>query len=429
METTELISIYIAEDHLIARLGLRMVIEQTGTCTVVGEADNGETAVQEISTLKPQVVLMDLGLPKMNGFDAVRTVKRASPEVKVLAFTSIEDDKSVCEAVRAGFDGYCLKSATLEVVKEAIETLVAGRTWFDPAVADKAARAFKKPSTSALNPGDFVGEFLIEALLGSGSMGRVYRARNQYIERFVAIKTLHDHLVNDPIVSERFKQEARATALIDHPNIATVYDFGLINNKVPYIVMEYLDGVGLDQILKRQGRLDEKQATEIFLQVCLALTSVHTIGIIHRDLKPSNIMLVSKDGKDYFVKIVDFGIAKVLQETALANTLTQVGEAIGSPPYMSPEQCEGEKIDLRTDLYSLGCTMYETYTGVKPFIGSSAFETLSMHVNDDPSDEPFEKLDPPMPKYIQELIFSLLKKNPNHRPESADAVYQTLKSN
>lgn len=421
-----MITIYIAENHTIARLGLKLLLERVGICQVVGETDNGETAVEEIISLKPQVVMMDLDLPKMNGFEATKKVKAALPNTKVLAFTSAHDDKSIKEAIQSGFDGYCMKSITEDDIKDAIESSVNGRSWFDLAVVDRAMKALTKSHSSGLNPGDFVGEFSIERLLGAGSMGKVYRARNQQIGKVVAIKTLHDHLISNTVLLERFKLEARATSRIDHPNIATVYDFGLLNNKVPYIVMEYIEGKGLDVLLKEHGKLDEKPATEIFLQVCKALSAVHSIGIIHRDLKPSNIMLVKKDGNDQFVKLVDFGIAKVLQENALTNTLTQVGEAIGSPPYMSPEQCEGDKIDLRTDIYALGCTMYETYTGEKPFVGSSAFETLSMHVNDNPSDKPFKKLEPPVSKHIEELIFKMLKKNPNNRPESADQVYQGL---
>lgn len=417
---------YIAEDHTIARLGLKLLLEHIGICQVVGETDNGESAVEEILALKPQLVMMDLDLPKLSGFEATRMVKSALPNTKVLAFTSSQDEKSIREAIQAGFDGYCLKSITEPDVREAIESAMNGRSWFDPAIADLAAKALTKPGTTGLKAGDFVGEFVIEKLLGSGSMGKVYQARNPQIDKIVAIKTLHDNLISNPVVLERFRLEGLATSRIDHPNIATVYDFGLLNNKVPYIAMEYIEGIGLEVLLKEHGKLDEKLATAVFLQVCKALSAVHSVEIIHRDLKPSNIMLVRRDGTDHFVKLVDFGIAKVLQENALTNTLTQVGEAIGSPPYMSPEQCEGEKIDLRTDLYALGCTMYETYTGEKPFVGSSAFETLSMHVNDDPSDKPFRKLEPPVSKHIEELIFKMLKKNPNVRPESADEVYRKL---
>lgn len=426
MATAKVITIYIAEDHTIARLGLKMLLEQIGACQVVGETDNGETAVNDILEIQPQVVVMGLDLPKLSGIDAARQVKARSPNIRILAFTSAEDDKSITDAVQAGFDGYCLKSVTEQSMVEAIESALDGKPWFDPAIRDRAAKALTKPAKGGLNPGDFVGEFTIEKLLGTGSMGKVYRARNPHIEKVVAIKTLHDHLINDAVTLERFKLEARATSSIDHPNIATIYDFGLLNNKIPYIVMEYLEGKGLEVILKEQGKLDEKPATEIFLQVCQALSNVHSLGIIHRDLKPSNIMLTRKDGNENFVKLVDFGIVKVLQESALANTLTQVGEAIGSPPYMSPEQCEGDKIDLRTDIYALGCTMFETYTGEKPFVGSSAFETLSMHVNDDPSDEPFRKLETPVSRHVEDLIFQMLKKNPKNRPESADVVYQTL---
>ncbi|MBZ0184641.1 MAG: serine/threonine protein kinase, partial [Candidatus Obscuribacterales bacterium] len=280
-----------------------------------------------------------------------------------------------------------------------------------------------------LKVGDQVGgHYIIERLLGYGGMGRVYQARHEHIDRTVAIKTLHEHLASDPSTLERFKQEAEATSSLHHPNLATIYDFGLISGKVPYIVMEFLDGTSLDAMLERRGKLAPEKATAIFIQVASALAVVHNQGIIHRDLKPSNIMLIRKDMPGHFVKLVDFGIAKVLQESARATDLTMAGEALGSPPYMSPEQCRGMTLDFRSDLYALGCLMYETFTGEKAVIADSPMETLMKHVKGTPSRQPFEKAHPEISKTVEDLIFKLLEKNPEDRPASADAIIAILHS-
>lgn len=491
MSTTKQISIFIAEDHLIARMGLKMLLEQTSQFNVIGEAEDGQSAVDEVLKLKPEVVMMDLGLPKLNGVEATEIIKKKLPSAKVLIFTTAEDDDSIFAALKAGADGYCLKTISGELLATAIHSVLNGAAWLDPGIANKVLRAQSSPqpksaavltqsklqllglveqgksfeeiaselkvndslvkgllnellnqlkgdqeasttitkaakdddSMVVIRPGDVIGgHYKIEERIGHGGMGSVFKASHIFIDRKVAVKTLHEHLATDKALLGRFKAEAEASAAIVHPNLVTIYDFGLLEDKVPYIVMEYLDGFDLRGLLDDQGKIDIETASKILAQVCDVLSTVHAKGIVHRDLKPSNIMLVQKDDDPYFVKVVDFGIAKVLEGAKEA--LTQTGEALGSPPYMSPEQCCARRIDHRSDLYSLGCVMYETYTGSRVFEHGTALEVMMKHVNETPDSEML--VEAKVPPHIIKLINDLLKKNPEHRPSSAHAVKQVL---
>lgn len=487
MTTTKQISIFICEDHPISRMGLRMLIEQSEEFKVIGEAEDGEAGVEQILAMRPEVVMMDLGLPKIDGVAATDMIKKQLPDTKILIFTTAEDDKSIFSALEAGADGYCLKTITGDLLSAAIHSVLKGAAWLDPGIAKKVLSAqsrsksskdvvslteskiqllgllekgksieeiasemnvndslikglmnellmqlkgetpddgtkiTKAPPLEELTPGSVVSNYKIEECIGEGGMGSVFRASHSIIGRKAAVKTLHRHLAKDPEILARFVTEAEASASITHQNLVTIYDFGLINNKIPYIVMEFLDGFDLDELMDRSGgKLDERLGVHIFVQICEALSAVHDNAIVHRDLKPSNIMLVGKE--PYTVKLVDFGIAKVLNGTREA--LTQTGEAIGSPPYMSPEQCCGQPIDHRSDLYSLGCMMYQAFAGRRVFDKGSALEVMMKHINETPSPEPLEEAK--VSRVLIELINGLLKKNPDGRPATAKQVRQIL---
>ncbi len=191
---------------------------------------------------------------------------------------------------------------------------------------------------------------------------------------------MHAHLIGDPSLSQRFHNEAKLAGSVNHPNIINVQDFGLDDFGNPYIVMDYASGQTYDELLGK-GKLPLAENLEIFIQICDALAELHSRSIIHRDLKPSNIMIVEEDGTRR-AKLVDFGIAKVMSTDASAHRLTLTGEVFGSPPYMSPEQCLGQRIDHLSDMYSLGCVMYDALTGGPPFSGDSVYNIMWRHVNE-----------------------------------------------
>ena len=201
--------------------------------------------------------------------------------------------------------------------------------------------------------------YRLEEVIGTGAMGVVYRATQELIGRKVAVKVLHSHLLSDSLALKRFQQEARAASRLNHPHIVAVYDYGLIAGNQPYIVMDLLKGIPLSKVIKDKGYLPVREALPIFQQVCDALEEAHKHKVIHRDIKPDNIVLTESGSSKNFVKVVDFGISKILEvneETFL--NLTKAGTICGSPGYMSPERYRSEPIDERADIYSLGVSLF-----------------------------------------------------------------------
>ncbi len=265
--------------------------------------------------------------------------------------------------------------------------------------------------------GRSVGDFVIEAVLGGGSFGTVYRGRQLGLDRPVAIKVPSHEIAADPIQARRFAREARAAARVVHPGVVAIYGVGDLEDGRPYLAMQLIDGEPLDRILAN-GPVPVVRALRIARNIASALSETHAADVVHRDLKPSNVMWrVDRNGDDR-ITLVDFGIAVCRPGNADATRLT-TGGLIGTPHYMSPEQAHGEHVDARADLYALGCVLFELVTGETPFDGSG-FEVLLAHLNH-PAPRASERnaqVDPA----IDPLILRLLEKKPERRPASADAV-------
>ncbi len=275
-----------------------------------------------------------------------------------------------------------------------------------------------------LMPGQIVAQkYKVLGELGRGGMGVVYRVEQLALGRILAMKTLNTHEVTD-VAWRRFQVEAKAAALLDHPNLITVHDCGLINNEIPFFIMDYIEGTTLSKLIKDRGALSLEEALTIFIQVCFGLAYAHAVGVIHRDLKPSNIMLVppQTDSSGLSVRVVDFGIAKLTaEEIQPTQALTRTGEIFGSPLYMSPEQCLGKPVDFRSDIYSLGCVMFETLTGLPPFLGNTALSTMMQHQSNEAPSLKEATLGKEFPQAIEKIVRLMLEKNP-------DARYQDMKS-
>jgi eukaryotic-like serine/threonine-protein kinase len=231
------------------------------------------------------------------------------------------------------------------------------------------------------------GKYTVVRLLGEGGMGAVYEGEQQLgtSKRKVAVKTLHPHLSRDEKIKARFEREVGTVAELEHPNTIQVYDFGTAADGILYIVMEFLHGRSLADLIEKEGALAPERAQGILEQICGSLEEAHGRGIVHRDLKPDNVVLVERAGKKDFVKVLDFGIAKRSREEDKAEQkLTQQGMVLGTPPYMSPEQFTGNPIDLRSDIYSLGVMAYEMLSGKLPFHANTAWEWATQHMTQPP---------------------------------------------
>lgn len=271
--------------------------------------------------------------------------------------------------------------------------------------------------------GQVVAErYAIEALLGTGGMGVVYRARHVHMRKTVALKVLHREMTYLPEVVARFEREAVAAAHISHPNVTAATDFGRLEDGSFYLVLEYVAGRSLRDLLAHHGRLPPARATHIARQIAEALDAAHAAGVVHRDLKPDNVMLVERGEDADFVKVLDFGIAKLSRaDTSGAPALTQLGSVFGTPEYMSPEQAMGTPVDHRSDLYALGIIFYEMLAGATPFAHEDSMAVLTRHMT-----QPPPPLASDVPAALAATVLALLGKRPHERPESAARVAADL---
>ncbi|HEY9788150.1 MAG TPA: serine/threonine-protein kinase [Candidatus Obscuribacterales bacterium] len=267
--------------------------------------------------------------------------------------------------------------------------------------------------------GQILGKhYQILGLIGEGGMGSVYKAKHLIMRKIVAIKVLNPRLgLNAPAI-RRFQREALATAKLDHPSIVRVNEFDADENGLPFMVMDYFEGDSLARLLHDQGPLPLESVIDVMGQVCDALLHAHRRGVVHRDLKPSNILLVDTDENASQVRILDFGIAKIVADAGSESAelkLTQTGHVLGSPVYMSPEQCTGKPLDARSDIYSLGCMMFEAVTGVPPFVGANIVETLYMQTHKMPPSISEVRPDLPYAQRIDAVILKCMAKDPEAR--------------
>jgi serine/threonine protein kinase len=285
------------------------------------------------------------------------------------------------------------------------------------------------PLPDQLPPGTRLGSYEIRDLLGGGGMASVYRGEHVTIGRTVAIKVLSRVLARTPAVVVRFLQEAKASSKVRHENVVEVTDFGETSDGRPYMVMEYLEGESLAATLRREGALSWERARPMLVQLLAALQAAHERGVIHRDMKPENVFRISRMGSDDFLKVFDFGIAKVLlgDDGNPAKPLTIEGQILGTPAYMSPEQCLGDPVDARSDLYAVGVIAYEMLTGRPPFEGKETSKLLYDQVYTRVPE--MREVLPPgveIPKRIEGLVRRALEKDREARYATAQEFAEAL---
>ncbi|MBA3994303.1 MAG: hypothetical protein C0469_12315 [Cyanobacteria bacterium DS2.3.42] len=271
--------------------------------------------------------------------------------------------------------------------------------------------------------GTRLGKYELKEKLGTGGMSVVYKAHDLALDRFVALKLLLPQGGSNQIDSMRFQQEAKAASRLEHPNIVKVHDFNITEDGMPYLVMSYLEGFPLSSEIKKEGGLQVGRWLAIMVQACDALSHAHENNVVHRDIKPSNFVLCQEKGQEV-LKLVDFGIAKI--ENNDDQALTKTGEVFGSPLYMSPEQCSGSKVDSRSDVYSLGCVMYEALAGKPPLAGENALATIVKHLQERPQSLTNVCRNIKEIESIDKIVMKCLEKKPEDRYPDTLSVRKEL---
>jgi len=416
VNSTAPISVLLVEDHNLLRLGIRCSVSHDQSISIIGEACNGQEAVSQAVALQPDIVLMDINMPIMSGLESSRALQRLQSQSKIIMLTSNDSQEFVKSALDAGASGYCLKDIEPDLLCAAIKAVHRGDFWLDSAITKKALSV----STDTVRTCSVSDKYEKLSQLGNGGMSEVWKAKHKLLDQTVAIKFLGTHLVEKSYAS-RFALEAKIMSKLSHPNLIGIRDYGIAASGAPFIVMDYEEGMTLAEVIEKEGAIKEPLARRIFIQVAEALEYAHMNGVIHRDAKPSNVLLPSSPSSS--VKLFDFGLAKAFSLEPKDQTLTQSGLVFGSPIYMSPEQCNGVDVDGRTDIYALGCLMYETLSGRPPFRGGSAFETMLMHLSEEPKELPRHVCSPRMWSIIQRC----LEKDKNRRFSSMTELLAHLR--
>ncbi len=268
---------------------------------------------------------------------------------------------------------------------------------------------------------EIAGRYRLLSKLGEGGMGAVYKAEQISLKRACAVKLLKGDVASTELMLRRFDAEAKAVAALSHPSTVNIYDFGQDTDGTFFIAMEYVEGRSLREVIHTESPLPSRRALSIASQVAASLSDAHSHNIIHRDLKPDNVMLSTRGRQKDVVRVLDFGIAKLRDEgRATQAAMTQAGDMLGTPQYMAPEQIRAEQIDGRTDVYALGCMLYEMLTGRMPFEGATVLAILSKHLTETPVAPSQRRTDLQIPPQIDQLVMSAVAKDPNARPATME---------
>ena len=298
-----------------------------------------------------------------------------------------------------------------------------------------SAASMTFPSVADVGPADptsligreIAGRFRILAKIGEGGMGAVYRAEQISLKRTVALKLLRPEVAASPLLVRRFNAEAEAVAKLSHPNTVGIYDFGQDTDGTLFISMELIAGASLRSVVHAEAPLGIGRSLAILSQICASLIDAHAHGLVHRDLKPDNVMLQERGRQRDIARVLDFGIAKLRDDSRQSQlAMTQAGDMLGTPQYMAPEQIKGEAIDGRTDIYALGCILYEMVTARLPFEGPTVMSLLSKHLLDAPMPPSQRRPDLGIPKAIDDLVLSAMAKLPIARPQTMELYSEQI---
>jgi len=419
------VEIVLADDHPLIRRGLRRVLDLEGDFSVVGEAGDVDSALALTRTHRPRVVVLDLNMPGAPTLPAIPQFVEAAPDTAVLVLTMEAEPGFARQALKAGARGYVLKERAESELVDAVRAILAGGIYLDPSLGARLAQATsdhtdRPPGLTREDPKLAVGtEFAghrIDALAGRGGMGLVFRATDLLLDRIVALKVIAPEAAENPTYRARFERECRLAAALDHPHVVQIFHAGEQGGLL-YLSMRYVDGTDVRKLLDAERRLEPVRAASIATQVAAALEEAHRLGLVHRDVKPDNVLITGQAGEEH-VFLTDFGITRRADE----EPLTRTGVALGSVDYMAPEQAHGGDVDARTDIYSLGCVLYEMLTGRVVFERDGDLEKLWAHVHDPPPRLPRDAV----PPGLQDVLDRALAKNPRDRQQTAAEFSEEL---
>jgi hypothetical protein len=413
--TSELAQLGLIPDQGVARSQLALTIRDPGANLVAGHKPVASRSEQPLTRMATSAVKGESGMD-VTGYRNYRGVPVVGawtwlPNYGLGVATEVE----VTEAYRSL---YILRRAfwSLFALLAASSVLIL----FFTVVVARVERAAQKAALMAKE----LGQYQLEAKLGEGGMGVVYRGRHRMLRRPTAIKLLHPDKTTDEAIA-RFEREVQLTCQLNHPNTIAIYDYGRTPEGIFFYAMEFLDGITLEVLINRYGPQPESRVIHILRQICGSLAEAHQIGLVHRDIKPANVMLGSRGGENDVVKVLDFGLVKAV-DAQKESSLTSVGSIIGTPLYMSPESIENpERVDSRSDLYSVAAVGYFLLTGTPPFNGQSVLEICMHHSRTSPM-RPSERLKQPISDDLEAVLLKGLAKNPHDRFASARAFAAAL---
>lgn len=378
-------------------------------------AEGGERALALVASEPVDLVLLDIMMPGMNGLQVLETLRRtySATDLPIVMVTAKAESENVVEALDLGANDYVTKPIDFPVVLSRVNAQLRTK---------QAARETRGPAPAEVGPGAvLVGKYRLDTKIGSGSFGSVYRGHHLGLDHPVAVKVLQAPPEGAGDAYSRFQREGITACRVKHPHAVAVLDFGLTPSGVAFLVMELLEGLSLDQALRTAGTLPPRRCAQILGPVCEALAAAHAAGIVHRDVKPGNIFL-HRGSRGEVPKVLDFGIAKLLGETAVGQQATVEGWILGTPDYMAPERLRGLPAEGRSDVYAVGVTLFQMLTGRLPFItaNSDPMALAMMHLNEAPPR--VRDLAPGVPQAFDDLVARCLGKDPDLRPEASEMV-------